>query len=164
MILQALMMMVMLTTSSNTYAQRRSVVGQGRRGTVQELAVRSNGSMDVRRNSRYYDSQRGRAVHYNNVRHAAHHHDYIHDGHGRYFRHDGYLPGYVGRVRFLNGRYGYLRDNSWYWYDTYFDPVYYYGRPVHCFHAHLLNPRARKAVAGIAAGVAVGTLIANLVR
>lgn len=156
MILHAAVLMVMMTMSVNTYAQRRGVVGQGRRGDHREMVFHDNGRMQMNHHDAHHADVRGNAMH--------HQGDYIHDGHGRYFRHDGFLPGYEGRVRYIDGRYGYLRAGRWYWYDTYFDPVYYYDRPLHCFRAHILNPKARKAVAGIAAGVAVGTLVANLVR
>ena len=44
--------------------------------------------------------------------------------------HRGFVPGWEGRVRHHNGRWGYFRDNRWFWYDRYFDPVYYFGSPL----------------------------------
>jgi len=87
----------------------------------------------------------------------------MHDGHGHYFAHDGFLPGWEGRVRYLDGRYGYLRDSEWYWYDTYFEPDYYYATPVRHFRRHL-SPVGRKVAAGVTVGVVVGALVAALCR
>lgn len=74
----------------------------------------------------------------------------------------GYLPGWEGRVRYLNGRYGYLRGNDWYWYDTYYAPDYYYAHPVAHFHAHRLSPEGRAIVGAVAGTVAVAALIGAL--
>lgn len=48
--------------------------------------------------------------------------------------HRGFVPGWEGRVRHHNGRWGYFRDNRWFWYDRYFDPVYYFGSPLSYFN------------------------------
>ncbi len=48
--------------------------------------------------------------------------------------HRGFVPGWEGRVRHHNGRWGYFRDNRWFWYDRYFDPVYYFGSPLAYFN------------------------------
>lgn len=75
------------------------------------------------------------------------------------FAPDGYLPGYVGRVRYVDGRYGYLRGSNWYWYDTYFEPTYYYSRPVRHFRRHALSPAARGAIGGAIAGAVIGGIV-----
>lgn len=73
----------------------------------------------------------------------------------------GYLPGWDGRVRFVDGRWGYLRGNRWMWYDTYFDPAFYFAHPVAHFAPHLSRTGAAVA-AGVATGVAVGALVSAL--
>jgi len=73
----------------------------------------------------------------------------------------GYLHGWEGRVRFVNSRWGYMRDNRWMWYDTYFEPEYYYAHPVVHFSTHLTREEAA-VVAGVTAAVAVGTLVSAL--
>ena len=76
----------------------------------------------------------------------------------------GYVPGWDGRVRYLDGRWGYLRDDCWYWYDTYFAPDFYFANPLSCFHAHFHGRNAAAAVGGVAAGIAVGALINALMH
>lgn len=76
----------------------------------------------------------------------------------------GYMPGWEGRVRYLDGRWGYYRDNCWMWYDTYYEPAYYYAHPVRHFHAHYLSPTGRRVAAGVAGAVALGTLVGALCR
>lgn len=89
---------------------------------------------------------------------------YRYEGPAPRFDRHGYLPGWEGRVRFHNGRYGYLRDNRWYWYDTYFAPDYYYAHPHTHFHAHLLSPGARAVVGAVAGTAIVAGIISALVR
>ena len=94
---------------------------------------------------------------------VAAHHMHAMPMHHRVDAH-GYLPGWHGRVRYLNGRWGYLRDSRWYWYDTYFAPDYYYAHPVGHFHAHFHGHDAVAVAGGVAAGIAVGALIHALAR
>ncbi len=75
--------------------------------------------------------------------------------------HRGFVHGWDGRVRYLNGRWGYLRGSDWYWYDTYFEPAYYFAHRPHYFRAHYI-PVDGRVVAGVAGAVAVGTLISAL--
>ena len=75
--------------------------------------------------------------------------------------HRGYLPGWEGRVRYLDGRWGYLRGSEWFWYDTYFEPEYYFAHRPHHFRAHYI-PVDGRVVAGVAGAVALGTLIGAL--
>ncbi len=74
----------------------------------------------------------------------------------------GYLPGWHGRVRYMDGRWGYLRGRDWYWYDVYYEPDYYFSHPVAHFHGHL-SP-AGKVVAGAVGAAAVGAFIGALCR
>ena len=57
-----------------------------------------------------------------------------HHGGGPRVDHRGFVHGWEGRVRHHNGRWGYFRDNRWFWYDRYFDPVYYFGSPLAYFN------------------------------
>lgn len=68
-------------------------------------------------------------------------------------------PHYADRVRHMDdGRWGYLRGNRWYYYDTYFEPDYYFAHPVAHFHSHRLGPVGK----AIVATAAVATLISIL--
>ena len=87
----------------------------------------------------------------------------IRHGHERYVDRHGWYPGYVGRVRYIDGRWGYWRDNAWYYYDCFYDPAYYYARPLHHFRPHLF-PRAGRVAAGVIGGAVVGAVISSLVR
>ncbi|MGM9620340.1 MAG: hypothetical protein ACI3X4_02680 [Bacteroidaceae bacterium] len=74
----------------------------------------------------------------------------------------GYVPGWHGRVRYVDGRWGYLRGRDWYWYDVYYEPEFYFSHPVAHFHGHL-SP-AGKVVAGAVGAAAVGAFIGALCR
>jgi len=68
-------------------------------------------------------------------------------------------PHYADRVRHMDdGRWGYLRGNRWYYYDTYFEPDYYFAHPVAHFHSHRLGSVGK----AIVATAAVATLISIL--
>lgn len=70
-------------------------------------------------------------------------------------------PHYQDRVRYMDdGRWGYLRGDRWYYYDTYFEPDYYYAHPVAHFHGHRLGP-VGKAVVATAAVVGLISLLAH---
>lgn len=72
----------------------------------------------------------------------------------------GYVPGWEGRVRHCDGRWGYYRDEHWYWYDSYFAPEYYYAHPITHFHSHICGPVA----AGVVGGAVLGALISAMCR
>lgn len=91
----------------------------------------------------------GHAPHH--VAPAAHHFD----------RH-GYLHGWEGRVRYEHGRYGYLRGHDWYWYDTYYEPTYYFAHPVTHFGCHYASPTARAVVTAVASTAVIGTILAAI--
>lgn len=74
----------------------------------------------------------------------------------------GYLPGWEGSVRYLNGRYGYLRGNDWYWYDTYYEPDYYYAHPVGHFHHVHLTREGKAIVTAVAGAAIIGGVVAAL--
>ena len=77
----------------------------------------------------------------------------VHEGRGH-----AYNP-YEGRVRHMaDGRWGYLRDNLWYYYDCYYEPAYYFARPLRHFHSH----RVGKTVAAVTTGVVIGSIITSL--
>lgn len=66
---------------------------------------------------------------------------------------------YAGRVRHMSdGRWGYLRGNRWYYYDTYFEPEYYYSHPLRHFHRHRLGPVGKALVATAVIGSLIGIL------
>ena len=74
---------------------------------------------------------------------------------GRYFD-----PRWEGRIRYERGRWGYLRGHDWYWYDTYYEPDYYFGHPVGYFHHCHVSPEA--VVASAIGAVAIGAIISAL--
>lgn len=59
-----------------------------------------------------------------------------------------------------DGRWGYCRGGRWYYYNTYYEPDYYFAHPVTHFEAHCLGT----AVAATATAVAVTALISALVH
>lgn len=80
-----------------------------------------------------------------------------------YYLTDGcYVPGYEGRVCYNGGRWGYYRDNDWYWYDRYYEPDYYYAHPVAHFHHNYIGHNVERVVAGVAGTIALGALISAL--
>ena len=90
---------------------------------------------------------------------------YSRGGHNRemVMHHDGRMEmrgGRQGRIRYERGRWGYLRGHDWYWYDTYYEPDFYYGHPVGHFHHCHVSPAA--AVAGAVGAVALSALVAAL--
>lgn len=90
--------------------------------------------------------------------HLAHHADYRWDSRG-------YLHGWDGRVRrFDDGRWGYLRDGAWYYYDCFYEPDYYFAHPLTHFHDHIFHSRGARRVVGAAIGaIAVAALVDALV-
>lgn len=99
---------------------------RGPQGAPHNNAYR--GGRDVNYGNPHMSSNRGPA-HYDN--HAY----YNHPAPRNLDRH-GYVPGWEGRVRHDNGRWGYYRDNRWYWYDRYFEPTYYFGNPLTHFNSY----------------------------
>lgn len=149
---------MMAMVNANAFAQHRG----GR-----EMHFGNGGvHMDQRMDNRHYDAPRGGyAMDHHHDHYSApmppHHHVAPVPPRPHFDRH-GYLPGWEGRVRYLNGRYGYLRGNDWYWYDTYYAPDYYYAHPLTHFHAHRLSPEGRAIVGAVAGTVAVAALIGAL--
>ena len=138
-------MMAMMMASVNADARGRVV--RGRRGDYREVRMSHRAPAP--------------AMHRHHAVPLAHHvgrpmHHYV-DARG-------FLPGWEGRVRYHGGRWGYLRDSRWYWYDTYFAPDYYYGHPVAHFHSHICAADVAPVVGGVAAGIAVGALINALMH
>lgn len=140
----AVLMMVSLACESVQAKSRRHEMRYGHPGDRREMMV------DARRPAHYpaYGRPHSRP-------HVSHHMPPRVDCHG-------YLPGWHGRVRCVNGRWGYLRGRDWYWYDVYYEPAFYFSHPVAHFHGHL-SP-AGKVAAGVAGAAAVGALIGALCR
>lgn len=131
------MIAIMAITSITANAQRHS---DNRRGEarVENGAYRGSyrGGRDMhnannaRHNDMHRNDYRGNAGRYE----GAHRSNVIaHHAEPRY-NHQGYVHGWENRVRHENGRWGYYRDNRWYWYNRYFEPTYYYGHPVAHFN------------------------------
>ena len=135
--------------SVNLYAQPRPTRGGVPRGGHREMVVNRHGNAPMHGRNAVHVAQPHRM-------HAAPMHHHL-DAHG-------YLPGWHGRVRYLDGRWGYYRDSRWYWYDTYFAPDYYYAHPVAHFRTHFYGHNVAAAVGGVAAGIAVSALISALAR
>lgn len=175
--MKGMAMMAMMVMSMGMMAQNRLVVTEhgighagndkaGERKEVRHDEGRYNDSRDMRyddRDARYDD----RNMRYDNrdarrnddrydsrsVRHDNR--DMRYDtrtpgrGHVEVYVEHGHRipPRYVDRVRYVDGRWGYLRGNRWYYYDTYFEPDYYYSHPVRHFHAYRLGPVGKAVVA-----------------
>lgn len=147
----AVMMAIMVMTGTTAYAQRH---GEPRRGgeRMEHNGYRGSfngGNRDMRGGGDFRggnrDMNRGR-MDVNRGRMDMHRGNYA----GRYegahrpnavafhnaprYDRNGFVPGWENRVRHENGRWGYYRDNRWYWYNRYFDPTYYYARPLAHFN------------------------------
>lgn len=128
----------------NEVRGRNDQYGEGRYGDNRRddcyTDDRYTDSRDLRRDDRNgsrYDDRR-----YQDNR-SSRNHDGVYAGRGHAIN-----DPYAGRVRRMNdGRWGYLRDNCWYYYDCYFEPAYYYSHPVHHFHRHRLGPVGKAIVA-----------------
>lgn len=124
-------------------------------GNNREMVMHHDGRMEMREGRRH-DMGRPHVVvarpHHVVVEHRPARHIYIG---GRYFD-----PRWEGRIRYESGRWGYLRGHDWYWYDRYYEPDFYFDRPVAYFHHCHISPAA--AVAGAVGAVALGALISAL--
>ena len=145
-------MMCMAGVNANAQG-RRGHEGFHRGGHGREMVMHHDGRMEMR-GGRHYDMRpshvavaRPSVV----VEHRPARHIYIG---GRYFD-----PRWEGRMRYESGRWGYLRCHDWYWYDRYYEPDYYFDRPVAHFHHCHVSPAA---VAGAVGAVALGALISAL--
>ena len=171
---KAVMMAIFTMATVGTYAQNREMHFSN--GCMR---MENAGRMEKRHDAPRYDDhrydaprhhdRRYDAPRYNAYRHGAYHHEarrgyydaprpvhhvtVVHHAAPRFDRY-GYLPGWEGRVRYVDGRYGYLRGRDWYWYDTYYEPAYYYAHPVGHFH-HVHLTRTGRAVVTAAAGAAI---------
>ena len=153
-------MMCMASVNVNAQSRRGGEFrgGQGGfngGGRNREMVMHHDGRMEVRGSGRHEMGRPQVVVAHRPhvvVEHHPAHHIYIG---GRYFD-----PRWEGRIRYEGGRWGYLRGNDWYWYDRYYEPDYYYGRPVAHFHHCHVSPAA--AVVGTVGAVALGAIIAAL--
>ena len=158
--MRVMMAVVMMAASMNMTAQGRrgGNFDAPQRGTGREMVMNSRGGFEM-----HGDRHDGRMEieHRPAVRHAApavgmHHHAapvaVVHH----------YDRGpWAGRVRHMDdGRWGYYRDNRWYYYDCYYEPDFYFAHPLHHFHGHCLGTVAAAAVTT----AAVATLISALVH
>ena len=175
-----MMCCMMAVVSNSIMAQGRGNHGEGRydrnegpgysfsmRGNDKSARHERNGRYDNPRNNRH-DDMYGRG-HHDAPKHKAHgkkhHRDEYRVMHGHRWDCDGWMEGYHGRVRhFHDGRWGYLRDGRWYYYDCFYEPAFYYSRPVAHFHSHCLTPRERRIAGAIVGTAAVATLISALVH
>ena len=175
-----MMCCMMAVVSNSIMAQGRGNHGEGRydrnEGPGYSFSMRGNDKSARRgRNDRYdtprhnpHDDMYGRG-HHDEPRHKVHgkkhHRDEYRVMHGHRWDCDGWMEGYHGRVRhFHDGRWGYLRDGRWYYYDCFYEPAFYYSRPVAHFHSHCLTPRERRIAGAIVGTAAVATLISALVH
>jgi len=171
----AMAVVIMMMTSVNSYAQGPRGNRMGNRGGNREMVMNNRGSQNNHRgqammggNNMGNHNMGGQAMmHNNNGPHMMNNRPNMggpvmaghpHAGHMPHVDNRGFVPGWEGRVMYRDGRWGYLRNADWYWYDTYFEPEFYYGRPLDYFHSHII-PVDGRAVAAVAGVVAVGTLI-----
>ena len=158
-----MLMMVSLACTSASAQGRRHDMRDGRPGDRREMALR--GGYDRRMpmgGPGMRDDRRGHMRHHDMrpPHHPAPHHPHMHRPCGPRVDAYGWVPGWHGRVRYCDGRWGYLRGRDWYWYDVYYEPDYYYSQPVACFHGHL-SP-AGKVVAGAVGVAAVAAFVGAL--
>lgn len=163
--IMAMLMMVSLASTSALAQGRRGDMRDGRHGDRREMALRGRHDRPMHMGGPgMRDDRRGPQGHPGMMpphrpeppRHHRPHHG------GPRLDACGYVPGWHGRVRYVDGRWGYLRGRDWYWYDVYYEPDYYFSHPVAHFHGHL-SP-AGKVVAGVAGAVAVGAFVSALCR
>ena len=145
-LLQMLMMVIMMAMVNNTFAQGRGGRTSASRGGGQrEMVMNSNGSFRmtrgggrdaVRGGGHEVASRGGHEVAPRGGHEVASRggHEVAPRGGAPRVDHRGFVPGWEGRVRHHNGRWGYYRDNRWFWYDRYFDPVFYFGHPLSHFN------------------------------
>ncbi|GEM_PF-2759538 len=177
------MNMMAQRTNNNSVAQRGSGLvvtenGIGRAGdkvTAQPQQVRGRemNNYNDRRDERTYDNRDMRRDdrgfdnrdmhrddrHFDNrdMRHDNHGYVEVYGGRGHVIP-----PHYADRVRHMDdGRWGYLRGDRWYYYDTYFEPDYYYSHSVRHFRHHCVADAVGKAAV---ATVAIAGLISLLVH
>ena len=155
-------MMCMVCVNVNAQGRRGGDYRRGHdgfnNGHNREMVVHNNGRVEMHGQGRSHEMGRphemsgrphvvaGRAEH----RPARH----IYIG-GRYFD-----PRWEGRIRYEGGRWGYLRGSDWYWYDTYYEPEFYFDHPVGYFHHCHISPAA--AIVGAVGAVALGALVSAL--
>ena len=130
-LLQMLMMVIMMAMVNNSFAQGRGGRSAAVRGARREMVMNSNGGFRMTRSDGH---EMNRGGHEMNRHFGGGHEMACHHGGGPRVDHRGFVHGWEGRVRHHNGRWGYFRDNRWFWYDRYFDPVYYYGSPLAYFN------------------------------
>jgi len=159
-------MMCMASVNANAQGRRGGDYRGGRDGFNggshnRELVMHNDGRMEMRGHGRHdnygrhHDMGRPHAMAARPhvvVEHRPARHIYIG---GRYFD-----PRWEGRIRYERGRWGYLRGNDWYWYDTYYEPDYYFGHPVAHFHHCHVSPGA--VVAGVVGAAVVGGILSAL--
>lgn len=176
------MMAIMMVAGNNAYAQNRGgyddeVYGNGDmqyeggrsqsdyrdgydngsyRGSYESDRRQEVRDRDSRNNDRYYDNSR-----YSNRGGYSYRGSASYYPSGYRFTDGGYLYGWEGRVRYHQGRWGYLRGRDWYWYDRYYEPGYYYAHPIGHFHSHRV---AHRVIGTVATAVVVGSLIGALCR
>ena len=159
-------MMCMASVNVNAQGRRGGDFRGGRDGFNpgghnREMVMHHDGRVEMR-DGRHHEMDRPRVVVEHPrvvvdrprvvVEHRPARHIYVG---GRYFD-----PRWEGRIRYEHGRWGYLRGHDWYWYDRYYEPDYYFGRPVAYFHHCHISPEA--AVVGAVGAVALGALITAL--
>lgn len=161
----AVLMMVSTTCMSASAQGRRHDMRNGRPGDRREMTLRGDRGRERHMDGpRMCDDRRGHMGRHEMrpphrpepPRHHRPHHA------GPRLDAYGYVPGWHGRVRYVDGRWGYLRGRDWYWYDVYYEPDYYYAHPVAHFHGHLCP--AGRVVAGAVGAAAVGAFIGALCR
>lgn len=156
--MRAMMLVALMAAGMNTMAQGRGGAGHemgAHRGAGREMVVSGRGGFEMR-GGRQQAHNRPVAQHRAPVAHRrpeVHHPAPAvhHNAPGRWADCVRHMP---------DGRWGYCRDNRWYYYDCYYEPDYYFAHPVHHFHDHCLGTVAAAAVTT----AAVATLISALVH
>lgn len=135
--MRVMMVAVMMAAGMNMMAQGRrgGNYNEGPRGGAgREMVMNSRGGFEMRGGHRggHMEMAHRPAMHHAAPVVVAHRYD-----HGRW----------AGRVRHMDdGRWGYYRDNRWYYYDCYYEPDFYFAHPITHFHGHCLGTVAAAAV------------------
>lgn len=160
--MKAVMVAIVAMMGMNANAQHRGDREMHFDGREMRMHDAPRGGMAHEHRGGYMNESRHRDMPHQNMYHDHHHDRMVPPPPAPRFDRYGYLPGWEGRVRYMDGRYGYLRGSDWYWYDTYYEPGYYFAHPIAHFHHHHLTRGERAVVHAVAGAAIIGGIISAL--